>query len=184
MQYVLASASPRRKQLLSKILTNFSVIPAEGDEVINYSLSPEKVACSLAERKCEEVFLKNPLKTVIGCDTVVVFKNIILGKPKDQADAEKTLALLSGKTHKVITGVCVKNQKFKSVEYDVTEVTFNILSPQFIKEYVNGGSPLDKAGSYGIQDKGVVKEYAGSYSNVVGLPLELLKTMLLRAEEK
>lgn len=107
-----------------------------------------------------------------------MFNGEILGKPADAADAVKTLKALSGKTHFVITGVCVQNKFKKLIGYDKTEVKFNALSEEFIKNYVAGGSPLDKAGSYGIQDGGVVKEYFGSYTNVVGLPVTLTKKLL------
>ena len=178
MEYVLASASPRRKELLSQLLTRFEVIPATADEKVNISLFPEKMACALAESKCDEVFNKNPDKTVVGCDTIVVFEGEILGKPKDRDDAFKTLKRLSGKTHFVITGVCVQNKYKKVVDFDKTEVKFNILGDEFIRQYVDSGSPLDKAGSYGIQDGGLVKEYFGSYTNVVGLPVTLTKKLL------
>ncbi len=178
MEYVLASASPRRKELLSQILPSFEVIPATADEKVNLSLFPEKIACALAESKCDEVFAANPEKTVIGCDTVVAFEGEILGKPKDRGEAARTLKRLSGKTHYVITGVCVRNKHRKITDFDKTEVKFNILSDDFIKIYVDGGSPLDKAGSYGIQDGGIVKEYFGSYTNVVGLPVTLVRKML------
>ncbi len=183
MQYVLASASPRRKELLSRILPQFEVSPAEGEEKVNLSLFPENVACSLAESKCDEVFLKNPLKTVVACDTIVVFGKEILGKPKSRADAVKTLKSLSGKTHYVITGVCVRSPAKKVVDFDRTEVRFNILTDEFIEKYVESGSPMDKAGSYGIQDGGIVKEYFGSYTNVVGLPVTLTKRLLEEVTE-
>ncbi len=178
MNYVLASASPRRRELLSQILPDFEVVPATNAEKVNMSLFPEKVACALAESKCDEVFALRPEATVIGCDTLVVFDGEILGKPKDRDDAYNTLKRLSGKTHFVITGVCVRNKFQKVVDFDKTEVKFNYLSDDFIKIYVDGGSPLDKAGSYGIQDGGLVKEYFGSYTNVVGLPVTLVKKML------
>ena len=152
MEYVLASASPRRKELLAQILSKFEVIPSEADEKVNISLFPEQ--------------------------TIVVFGSEILGKPRDKADAVKTLKMLSGKTHYVITGVCVRNKFKKSVDFDRTEVKFNILTDEFIESYVNGGSPMDKAGSYGIQDGGIVKEYFGSYTNVVGLPVMLTKKLI------
>ena len=139
---------------------------------------PEKVACALAESKCDEVYAQHPDKIVIGCDTVVVFEGKILGKPKDREDAVRTLKALSGKTHFVITGVCVRNRYKKAVEYEETEVRFNPLSDEFIENYVDSGSPMDKAGSYGIQDGGIVREYFGSYTNVVGLPVTLVKKLL------
>ena len=98
MQYVLASASPRRRELLSQILNDFIVDPAVGGEEVNISFFPEDIACALAERKCDEVFSRHSGSTVIGCDTIVVFRGEILGKPKDKADAVETLKLLSGRT--------------------------------------------------------------------------------------
>ena len=178
MQFILASASPRRKELLSYILTNFEVVPSNTEEEVNLSLFPEQMACALAECKCDEVFKANRQKTVIGCDTVVVFGGEVLGKPKDREDAVQTLKKLSGKTHYVITGVCVQNRFKKVVNYEETEVKFNVLTDEFIEKYVSGGSPMDKAGSYGIQDEGVVKEYFGSFTNVVGLPVTLTKKMI------
>ena len=184
MEYVLASASPRREELLSQVLQKFEVVPSDADEKVNISLFPEQMACALAEKKCDGVFALNPYKTVIGCDTIVVFGGEVLGKPKDRDDAVNTLKKLSGKTHFVVTGVCVRSPFKKLVGFDKTEVKFNILSDEFIKNYVDGGSPMDKAGSYGIQDEGVVKEYFGSYTNVVGLPVNLTKKLLdgVRAE--
>ena len=181
MDFVLASASPRRRELLGQILQKFEVIPAKAEEKVNISLFPEQMACALAESKCTEVFAANQTKTVIGCDTIVVFGGEILGKPKNREDATLTLKKLSGKTHYVITGVCVQNKFKKVVDFDKTEVKFNILTDQFIKEYVESGSPMDKAGSYGIQDGGIVKEYFGSYTNVVGLPVTLTKKLIEEA---
>ncbi|MGN0817961.1 MAG: Maf family protein [Candidatus Coproplasma sp.] len=178
MRYVLASGSPRRRELLSQLLKSFEVIPARGEEKVNLSLFPENIACSLAEAKCDEVYSSNPDALVIGCDTIVVFEGEILGKPKDSDEAVKTLKKLSGKVHFVITGVCMRSRRKKLVKYDRTEVRFNRLSEEFISSYVAGGSPLDKAGSYGIQDEGVVNSYFGSYTNVVGLPVTLVKNML------
>ena len=106
------------------------------------------------------------------------FGGEILGKPKDADDAYRTLKRLSGKTHYVVTGVCVRNKNKRITGFEKTEVKFNVLSDEFIKAYVEGGSPLDKAGSYGIQDGGIVNEYFGSYTNVVGLPVKLVKKML------
>ncbi|MDE5666889.1 MAG: Maf family protein, partial [Clostridia bacterium] len=104
MEYVLASASPRRRELLSQILPKFEVIPSAEDEKVNISLFPEQMACALAERKCDGVFAKNPYKTVIGCDTVVVFGNKVLGKPKDRREARATLKRRWGQAPVVIKG--------------------------------------------------------------------------------
>lgn len=163
---------------MGQILKEFEILPAKAEEKVNISLFPEQMACALAESKCDEVFALNPHATVIGCDTVVVYGGKVLGKPKDAADAVQTLKTLSGKTHYVITGVCVRNAYKKLIDFDRTEVRFNVLTDEFIRDYVRGGSPMDKAGSYGIQDGGVVREYYGSYTNVVGLPVTLTKKLL------
>ncbi|MGN1104873.1 MAG: Maf family protein [Candidatus Coproplasma sp.] len=180
---ILASASPRRRELLTQVFPKFEIIPAKGKESADKGLPPEEYVCALAEQKCSEVFSSHPDCLVIGCDTIVVFDGKVLGKPKDEADAVKTLKALSGKTHQVLTGVCIRTRQKKLVKADVTEVTFNQLSDEFIKSYVESGSPMDKAGSYGIQDGGVVGSYFGSYTNVVGLPVELVKAMVKEALE-
>lgn len=179
MKIVLASASPRRKELLKNIVQNFEIIPSTADENIDIT-DPIKYACKVAEHKCEQVFASNKDKIVIGCDTIVVFNGRILGKPKDIEDAKNTLRVLSNQVHEVITGVCVMCSNKKFVDFDKTQVFFNDLTEEFIKAYADSGSPLDKAGSYGIQDGGVVKEYFGSFTNVVGLPIELVEKMLKR----
>ncbi|MCD7729705.1 MAG: Maf family protein [Clostridia bacterium] len=178
MQIILASKSPRRRELLSQVVTDFVIEPAVCGEEVNLSFFPEDIACAIAEKKCEDVYSRHSGSIVIGCDTIVVYLGEILGKPKDRDDAVAMLKKLSGKTHYVITGVCIKNKYKKLVRYEKTEVKLNILSDEFIKAYVDGGSPMDKAGSYGIQDGGVVKQYYGSYTNVVGLPVNLVSDML------
>ena len=177
MKIILASASPRRKELLAQIVKDFEIIPARGEEHADYSAPPELIARKLAENKCDEVFLSHG-GLVIGCDTIVVHEGKVLGKPKNYDDACKTLKSLSGKTHSVITGVCIRYKDRKSVKSETSKVTFNPLSDGFIKSYVDGGSPMDKAGSYGIQDEGVVASCNGSFSNVVGMPVELVKKMI------
>lgn len=178
MQIILASASPRRRELLKTITEDFSVIPAVGEEKADPSLPPERYACALAEAKCGEVFKRFPNSLVIGCDTIVVFGDKILGKPRDREDARATLKTLSDNRHFVITGVCVACGDKKIVNYEKTAVYFNCLTDEFIDGYVNSGSPMDKAGSYGIQDGGLVREIEGDYDNVVGLPVQLLKKMM------
>lgn len=178
MKIILASASPRRKELLKQIVKNFEIVPAVGEERADAGLPPEKTVCALAEAKCGEVFGKYPDCVIIGCDTIVYFNGKVLGKPKTRGEAEATLKQLSGNTHSVYTGVCVRSADKILTRYEETEVTFNDLSDEFIRSYVDGGSPMDKAGCYGIQDGGVVKSYDGSYTNVVGLPVELVEEML------
>ncbi len=178
MKYILASASPRRKELLHRVIPSFEIQPAIAPEAYNDSLFPENVALSLAESKCDEVYERNPGSVVIACDTIVVLGKEILGKPADAEEASEMLHRLSGKTHYVITGVCVRSSIKRLADFCQTEVRFNQLTDEFIQNYIATGSPLDKAGAYGIQDEGVVKEYYGSYTNVVGMPVSLVRKLI------
>lgn len=184
MEWILASASPRRKELLAQIIPEFEVIPSCADESVQGEVSPKKLVLLLAARKAEEVALRpeNMGKKVIGADTVVAFQGEVLGKPKDEADAFRMLKGLSGKKHAVYTGVCiawVEDGKFYCKRKAArTTVVFNELDDEWIKAYILGGSPMDKAGAYGIQDGGLVKRIKGSYSNVVGFPVELFEKMI------
>lgn len=192
MQYVLASASPRRKELLADIVSDFEIIPSSFDEgQIQGNLPPQTLVKRLAEGKAKDVATRpeNDGKIVLGSDTVVAIKKNILGKPKDEADAKAMLGALSNKKHYVYTGVClmmVKSGKivWKKTAAAKTAVYFGKLTNEFIDGYVAGGSPMDKAGAYGIQDGGLVKKIKGSYSCVVGLPVELVKKMVKKAEKQ
>ena len=181
MQWILASASPRRRELLKEFISEFEVIPAKGEETAEEGLCPRDLVGALAAQKALEVAAL-PLskgKTVIGSDTVVVYDGEVLGKPKDEADAKRMLAMLSGKIHQVYTGVCiVLPNGEKIIDADCTDVEFECLDENDISKYVATGSPMDKAGAYGIQDGGIVKRISGSYSNVVGFPCELFKKLL------
>ena len=171
MELILASASPRRKEILSKIVP-FRVEPSRFEERQS-GLAARDAAEYFAEGKAKEVFSRFPDDFVLGADTVVAYEGKILGKPKDREDAKKTLRLLSGKTHSVYTGVCLVGKGFCKTISVETRVVFHELKEELIEEYVASGLPLDKAGSYGIQDGyPLVKEYTGSYTNVVGLPEE------------
>ena len=189
MQYILASASPRRKQLLAELVKDFEIIPSQADEKVEGNPSPKALVAQLAAMKAEEVVKRpeNEGKIVIGSDTVVAFGKKVLGKPKDEEDAFRMLKMLSGKKHAVYTGVsfqCLKNGKHcRFTKVDKTLVYFNNLSDEWIWKYVKGGSPMDKAGAYGIQDGGLVKGIKGSYTNVVGFPLELVEKMIKKAEK-
>ncbi len=177
MNLILASASPRRKELLSLITEDFTVIPAKGEEILDKSLSPEKQVMALAKQKSEEISVIYPESTVVGADTMVFVGEISLGKPKDKNDAARMLNLLSGKPHKVITAVSIaKGGKSQSLFAEETEVEFYPLSEQEITDYVNSGEPMDKAGAYGIQSKGalLIKGIKGDYYNVMGLPVARL----------
>lgn len=177
---ILASASPRRKELIKTINDDIVCIPADVDETVNTLIPVDERAEHLACRKAKAVSDKNPDAVVIGCDTVVIIDGIILGKPKDKDDALRMLSLLSGKTHKVITGCAIMSSE-KSISFsEVTEVTFYDLTSSEIADYIESSKPFDKAGSYGIQEKGglFVKKIDGDYFNVVGLPLAKLNRYL------
>lgn len=183
MEFVLASASPRRRELLKKIVGEFEIDAAKNEEKADDSFPPRQTAEFLAKQKAEEIAAKKEHagKTVLGADTVVTIDGKILGKPKDKRQAKEMLRLLSGREHVVVTGVClIFPNGEKDTAYDETRVKFSALSEEFIENYVAGGSPMDKAGAYGIQDGIPVEYIRGSYDNVVGLPTELLCRMLSR----
>ncbi len=173
-RFILASASPRRKQLLAQLVGSYEVIPSAFDEVA-VGLSASETVAFFATEKAKEVFLRNPDAIVLGSDTVVVLDGKILGKPKDGEDAARMLTALSGRTHEVLTGVCLLADGLERVEVVSTKVQFYPLSEQTVCDYVKSGLPLDKAGAYGIQDGyPLVERIEGSYTNVVGLPVERL----------
>lgn len=181
MGFVLASASPRRRELLKKVVDSFEVDAATGEERADASLSPSALVRFLATQKAREVAAKSEhaKKAVLGADTVVVYNGEVLGKPKDGEDAKRMLRLLSGKQHSVLTGVCLIDACGKEhIVYAETKVFFEPFSEAFIERYVASGSPLDKAGAYGIQDGVPVKKIEGSFDNVVGLPTELLRELV------
>lgn len=188
--WILASASPRRKELLAEILPEFEIIPSLADENVTEVVPPKDLVEMLATRKAFEVASRpeNEGKFVVGSDTVVAYGNEVLGKPKDEADAFRMLKMLSGKKHAVYTGVCMIVCKDGKVGYETksakTDVYFNELSDEWIWAYIRGGSPMDKAGAYGIQDGGLVAKIKGSYSNVVGLPVELCKKMVKKINSR
>lgn len=182
MRFILASASPRRKELVKEFVEKTEIIPAQGEEMA-VAGTPRKLVEALSKQKANEVFslLSDDESIVLGADTVVAYGKKVLGKPKSEQDAFDMLKMLSGRSHFVYTGVCfiyVKNGKKKCVNRSIkTRVKFNKLSDEWIKEYIKSGSPMDKAGAYGIQDGGLVKKIRGSFTNVVGLPVELCKKL-------
>ncbi|VWL85858.1 Maf family nucleotide pyrophosphatase [Oceanivirga miroungae] len=171
---ILMSASKRREELLKKIIKDFKIVVPDIDENIDEE-NPVKFVKKLSKMKVLAVDIDD---TCIAADTVVVFDNKILGKPKDKLEAINTLKMLSGKKHYVLTGVSIKKGKTIKTFYDRTDIEFRDLSENEIVDYVENMNPLDKAGSYGIQDSNFVKSYDGSYYNVVGLPIEKLKEEL------
>lgn len=191
MDWILASASPRRKELLAEIVQAFEIIPATGEEIVDGNLTPAELVKSLARQKANEVAQRQEAvgKAVLGADTVVALGNEMLGKPKDKDEAFRMLSALSGKTHEVYTGVCISyptadGGRKEMVAAACTKVRFFTLTSAQIRAYIATGSPMDKAGAYGIQDGGLVEEIDGSFSNVVGLPVELCKQMIREIENR
>ncbi len=171
MKVILASKSPRRKELLAKIISDFQIVPSTSPET-SVESEPQKFVCDLASHKAKEVWQTHKDSLVIGCDTVVELDGKILGKPKDKNDAYSMLRNLSGKTHFVHTGVSILYGNNTHTFCESTAVLFRNLSQQEIADYVQSGAPMDKAGAYGIQECGFVESYQGSYDNVVGFPTE------------
>jgi len=189
-QIILASQSPRRKELLEQIGLEFEICPAKGEEIITKSI-PEEVVMELSKQKAEEVaamvssFGENHKEIttpsdilVIGADTVVAYDGKILGKPVDEADAKRMLTMLSGNTHSVFTGVTLvlvdkSGRAGELVFFEKTDVKMHAMSELEIDRYIATGEPMDKAGSYGIQGKCAIyiEKIDGDYNNVVGLPI-------------
>ncbi len=180
MAVILASQSPRRKELMGFITEDFTVKVSDAEEVTDPSLSPEETVKALAVLKGEAVAESHPDDTVISADTIVVLDGKILGKPKNRDDAFRMLSSLSGKIHTVYTGVCVIAKNKQLCFADKTEVTFYPLSDEDINSYIETGEPFDKAGAYGIQGKGsiMIKGIFGDYYNVMGLPVARLNRLL------
>ena len=177
---ILASGSPRRKELLALAGFNFTVCPAKGEEVTTKTL-PCDIVCELAHQKAFEIAKAQKAPCyVIGADTIVAFENRILGKPKDSADAVRMVSMLQGSTHQVYTGVtfagCIRGQQILHTFYEKTNVTFYPVTKEDLHAYVDSGDSLDKAGAYGIQGAFAihVKGIEGDYNNVVGLPIARL----------
>lgn len=181
---VLASNSPRRKELLRLICPSFEIDPADIDESRAENIPLGDMPVFLAEKKAEQIHQKHPDDVVIGCDTGVFINNLMLGKPSSDKTAFEILKMLSGKTHRVITGCAIFKGEQKITFSQTTEVEFYPLSDAEINAYIATGEPNDKAGAYGIQGKGalLVKQIRGDYYNVVGLPLALLNRKLKELE--
>jgi septum formation protein len=177
---ILASSSPRRRQLLDLIGINHEVIPADIDESVRTGELPEAYCERLARQKVSEVALSNRDAVIIGADTTVVIDDIILGKPQDVADAERMLGILSGRSHTVMTAVAAQwNGKLAS-SVEIVDVTFLPLGDDEIRRYVATGEPMDKAGAYGIQGYGatIVRRIDGDYFAVMGLSLVRVVALL------
>lgn len=186
LKIILASASPRRRELLQQIGLQFEVNPASGEELITET-DPALVVEELSRQKAMEIAGKvKEDGIIIGADTIVTFKNKIMGKPRDEEDASQMLSQLSGKSHKVYTGVTaikIENEASEIITFsESTEVVFYPVDKEEIYAYISTKEPMDKAGAYGIQGKGAafVKEIHGDYNNVVGLPLARLYQEVLK----
>lgn len=179
---ILASASPRRIKLLKKIVKKFKVVPSRVQESEISAKTPEAFAVKAAIAKAEEVALRVQSAIVIGADTIVVLGKKILGKPKSKKEAIAMLKSLAGRTHKVITGIAVVNSETfeKYADYEVTKVKMKKVAGKEIVDYVKSGKPMDKAGSYGIQEieEIFIDKIEGDYNNVVGLPVKKVKKLL------
>ena len=180
-EIILASASPRREQLLKQIGVSFRVVPSEADESNTAVLRPDEYVkqCALAKAKAVASRV-SPADIVIGADTVVALGEIVFGKPSDATDAARMLQQLSGRTHSVWSGLAVLAPQSQYVTAVETKVTLAELSTHQIERYVASGEPMDKAGAYAIQGLGAVfvKRIDGCYYNVVGLPLQVLSGQL------
>jgi septum formation protein len=176
---VLASKSPRRSELLRAAGFEFTVRTAEVDESIEPQETPEGYVRRLAEKKAMAVTIQ-PAEMILGADTIVVVGDEILGKPRDEDHARAMLEKLSGRRHDVYTGVCLRTAESIQTSFSCTGVWFDAMDPSEIDAYVRSGEPLDKAGAYAIQ--GLAAKYIprvdGSYSNVVGLPVDLVQRMM------
>ena len=170
---ILASASPRRKEILELADLEFDVMPSDAQEITTKT-APNEVVMELASIKAKDIYKKSEKQSmIVGADTVVAYQGQILGKPTDEADAKRMLKMLSGQTHEVYTGVCVIEDGKTKTFYEETKVTFYEISDEQIDYYIKTGEPMDKAGSYGIQGKAAVfiKGIEGDYYNVVGFPI-------------
>jgi septum formation protein len=179
---ILASASPRRAELLKLLPVKFKVLPGHAEEVAHEHLSPLEICQLNAHRKARAIAKQIPDALVIGADTLVFLDNEILGKPGSLADARRMLARLQGRTHQVVTGVSLIHLRShrERIFAVSTDVLLHPLNARQIRDYLKNINPLDKAGAYAIQERGelIVAEIAGSFSNVVGLPIEKLREEL------
>lgn len=182
MKIILASQSPRRRELLERMgLTQFEIRPARGEECADPGLSPARLVEELSIQKAGEIAAgADPEDVIIAADTVVAADGQVLGKPHSRREAQEMLAFLSGRTHTVYTGVTVRQGDMVRTGHEATDVVFRELTPAEIRAYVDTGEPMDKAGAYGIQGRGcvLVEGIRGDYYNVMGLPVCRLGLML------
>ncbi len=186
--FILASASPRRAELLQQLKLDFTIVPSDAKEVFDDNLSPLELCQLNAHRKARAVAKKDPDALVLGADTLVFLDHKIFGKPADATEAKKMLLQLQGRTHQVVTGVSLIHLRThrEKIFAASTNVMFRPLTPEQIDKYLVKINPLDKAGAYAIQENGemIVSEISGSFSNVVGLPIEKVQSELAAWETK
>lgn len=183
MRLILASQSPRRRELLTLMGLTFDVIVSEVEEIVPENIGPDELVEQLALNKAQAVQQLYPESCIVGADTIVYIEGDILGKPCDDDDAARILNRLQGRTHTVYTGVAVLTPGGNDVRHDATRVTFAPMTQREIAWYVATGEPRDKAGAYGIQGPGgmFVERVEGNYFTVIGMPLPLLYRMLQNA---
>lgn len=181
---ILASSSPRRRELVGYMGIPFEIRTADAEEL--KAGAPEELVMENAVRKAAAVAASHPGRLVLGADTVVYLENRVLGKPRDEKEAEEMLLLLSGAWHTVYTGVCLMRDGYRDVRSDTSRVQFSPLSIETIRHYISTGEPMDKAGAYALQGRGgmFVRRIEGSYSNVIGLPMAMVRDMLMKAGVK
>lgn len=184
-ELILASASPRRRELLAGMGLSFSVCPCDADETVPHGMHPREAVVLLSRRKAEAAAAAHPRAIILASDTLVEIDGLPLGKPQDEADAVATLLRLSGKEHRVHTGVAVYWRGRVIAARDTTRVFMRPFGEEEARAYVATGEPMDKAGAYGIQGLGgrLVDRTEGAYDTVVGLPTALCDDLLCRAVE-
>lgn len=175
-EFILASRSPRRHDLLKYLIDDFKIISSDIEEIIDESLTNEEVVMDLALQKAQDISNKNKDVYVLGFDTLVILDGKPLGKPLDEKDAYKMLKALSGRTHRVLTGCAIVMNDYKDVFYGYSDVTFTDMTDEEILSYIDTKEPMDKAGSYGIQGYGAkyVEKINGDFYTVMGLPIHKL----------
>ncbi len=180
MELILASGSPRRRELLARITPDFKVVISDVDETIDETLPGTEIVAELAKRKAQVVAQDYPTDLVIGSDTIVYLDGRVLGKPADEAEAKQMLEALSGTTHHVYTAVYLTNGITEETQISDTKVTLHPLTAKEIADYVDSGEPMDKAGAYGIQGLGalLVDEIQGDFYGVAGFPIATVYRML------
>ena len=179
-QLILASSSPRRRELLAKAGYTFEVRAADIDESLHAGEQPKEYVQRLALEKAQTIAASNPNAVVLGADTTVVLEGEVLGKPADDADAERMLRLLSGRTHQVYTGLAVVQGAEHRIHVETTDVVFRAITDEELATYLGSGDAMDKAGAYGIQGYAArwIPRIEGDYFNVVGLPLSAVVGLL------